>query len=176
MQRSPYAVAGVQMQPGMRMSVRSHVFVPDAEAGGEDQRQQYFAGANAAKASRGPVTVRWGFAVSLTAAVFLFMAILIGSRAVALDHLRDRIHDDNEQIKYTEGEIEALKEDVADAQDIMRISYVAEQQYDMIYANRADAVPVTAPQTRYERNETYLSGSREGSPLSPDHGMISGSR
>ena len=172
MQRSSYAVAGVQMQQGIRMNVRSHVFVPDAEAGGGDQRQQYFA--DTAKASREPVTVRWSFALCLAVAVFLFMAVLIGFRAVTLDRLSDRINDDNEQIQNTEGKIEALKDDVADAQDVMRIAYIAEQEYDMIRADQADVVPVKVPETR--NNDAYTSGSREGSPLSPDHGMISGSR
>ena len=60
MQKSTYAVAGVQMQPGMRMNVRSHVYMPDAEAGREDERQQYFAGSTTERISRQPVTIRKG--------------------------------------------------------------------------------------------------------------------
>ena len=39
-----YATAGVQMGAGIEMNVRSHVFIPDAEAGCEEVRSHYHAG------------------------------------------------------------------------------------------------------------------------------------
>lgn len=176
MQRSTYAVAGVQTQPGVRMNVRSHVFVPDAEAGDEDQRQQYFAGNAPVQASRQPLTIRKGFAAAVLLAAFFLMAVLAAGRAVSLNRLRSTLEAESREIQRTKNELSAVSLELADAQDAMRIAYMAEQQYNMVYADRANAVPVTAPDTRYGRNDPYISGSREGSPLSPDHGMISGSR
>lgn len=176
MQRSTYAVAGVQAQPGMRMNVRSHVFVPDAEAGDRDQRQQFFSGNETVRVSRQPVMLRKSFAVLLIAAALLFVVLSVVSRVVSLNNLRRTLDAESKLIQNTESEMHALNEQLAEAQDAMRIAYMAEQQFNMVFVNRSDAVPVTAPETRYDRNNTYLSGSREGSPLSPDHGMISGSR
>lgn len=176
MQRSAYATVGVQMQPGIRMNVRSNVFVPDAEAGGEDQRQQFFAGSHPAQGSRQPVTIRKGFAAVILLTAFFFMAVLIAGRAVSLNNLRVALSDSNQEILKTEDSLAALQRDIADAQDAMRIAYMAEQQFGMVYANQADAVPITAPETRYGQDASYLSGSRESSPLSQDLGMITGRR
>ena len=63
-----YAMAGVQLAPGIRMNVKSHVRVPDAEAGYESDRTPYYA------AETRPATARRAATISCTAGVvFLFV-------------------------------------------------------------------------------------------------------
>lgn len=175
MQRSTYAVAGVQLSPGVRMNVRSHVYIPDSEAGNPDDRQRYYAGGEPEPISRRPVTIRKSFALLLLLAAVLATAGLVMSRMVRMQNLRSVLSRNVTAIEQTESALDALQKDLADARSTVRIAYIAEQQFHMISANAVESVPVTAPDTRTARN-IYGSGFQGSSPLPSSLGMMSGSR
>lgn len=176
MQRSSYAIAGVQFQPGMRMNVRSHVRMPDAEAGTPDQRQQYFAEGEPVSVSRQPVMIRRSVALWILTLAVLAVMVFLGVKMGTLGDLRKKLTKAQTDLQATEVSLKEMDVKLADARSPVRISYVAEQEYHMISSKAVEPVQVTAPFTRDEQRNAYNSGSRENSPFSPGLGMISGSR
>lgn len=176
MQRSSYAIAGVQFQPGMRMNVRSHVRMPDAEAGTPDQRQQYFAEGAPVSISRQPLMIRRSLAVAVLVIAALVVMAILGVKMYTLYGLRNELSGNQQIFRETEAALAEMDLKVAEARSPVRISYAAEQEYHMISSSAVEPVPLTAPYTRYEQQNAYNSGSRENSPFSPSQGMIIGSR
>lgn len=177
MQRSSYAAAGVQLAPGICMNVRSHVYMPDSEAGYENDRQQYFAQGKETVISRNAPTIPTSYAVLLLAVVLGIFACLVGGRLIHRAQLSRSVSENSLQIAQTELSISQLNVDVAKARDSARIAYMAVQDIGMVAASGVESIPVTAPNTRPGSVEKqYTSGMLGSSPLSNGLEMISGSR
>ena len=167
-----YAMAGVQLAPGIRMNVKSHVRVPDAEAGYESDRTPYYA------AETRPATARRAATISCTAGVvFLFVVfaavgLLVVGRAARRAELSKSISAMESSISQTLKENSQLTVEVMEARDSARICYAAAQNLGMVASTGVEAVLVTAPETR----PAHESSPAEGSPLHAVQGIISGSR
>lgn len=168
-----YAMAGVQMMPNMRMNVRSHVYVPDAEAGCEQEgyRKPYYASQQAERPS-GPATVSYRVAIPFLVCLFLIFFGLAAGKLTKRMNLTNDINTMKTHITALTVENMVLQNEVILNRDQARISYLA-QNFGMVSANGVDTVPIIAPETRPQKTENSLLGS---SPLPGGHGMISGSR
>lgn len=168
-----YAMAGVQMAPNMRMNVRSHVYVPDAEAGCEQEgyRKPYYA-AQQAERPHGPLTVSYRVAIPFLVGLFLLFFGLTAGKLAQRVTLADEIDTMETHISALIVENLVLRNEVELNRDQARISYLA-QSFGMVSSNGVDTVPVIAPETRPQQIENSLTGN---SPLPGGHGMISGSR
>lgn len=167
-----YAMAGVQAMPGMRMNVRSHVYVPDAEAGEGSDRQPYYA-ASTRKAPRRAATIPANIGIIFLCAVFLAFAILVLNKACQRAELSKRISAMESGIAQTITDNSQLTLEVMAARDSSRICYAAAQEMGMVAATGVEAVQVMAPDTRPSRQNISLTGD---SPSPVWHGMITGSR
>ena len=170
-----YAAAGVQAMPGMRMNVRSHVHIPDAEAGSENRmdRQPYYACGPQKPVSNRCATIPTHVAILFLTAVFVFFGSLVLHKAVQRAQLSKDISAMETSIAKTLQDNTLLAVDVMEARDSSRICYEAAQRLGMVASSGMDAVPVQAPDTRPENNNYTLTAS---SPLTVQQGSISGSR
>ena len=75
-----YATAGVQMGAGIEMNVRSHVFIPDAEAGCEEVRSHYHAGYQVVRKKE--ITLSRNHAAILLLILAGILALIVGLKAV----------------------------------------------------------------------------------------------
>lgn len=167
-----YAMAGVQAMPGMRMNVRSHVHVPDAEAGHEGQWQPYYA-TETQKLPRRSATVPANVGIIFLCAVFLVFGILVLDKACQRAELSKNISAMENSITQTIIDNSQLTLQVMEARDSSRICYAAAQDLGMVAATGVDAIQVMAPETRPNIQTGSL---MENSPFSIEHGMITGSR
>lgn len=168
-----YAMAGVQMMPGMRMNVRSNVYVPDGEAGCEREgnRQPFYA-VQQAERPQMQLTVPYRVAIPLLVCLFLLFFGLIAGKLTQRMNLTNSINDMETNISTLTVANMALQQQVLQNRDQARISYLA-QELGMVSSIGVDTVPVIAPDTRPNTTQQSLTGS---SPLSGGHGIISGSR
>lgn len=167
-----YAMAGVQAMPGMRMNVRSHVHVPDAEAGYDGQRQPYYA-AETQRLPRRSATVPANVGIIFLCAVFLAFGIMVLDRACQRAELSKNISAMEGSIAQTIIDNSQLTLEVMEARDSSRICYAAAQDLGMVAATGVEAIQVMAPDTRPDIQAESLT---ENSPFSVEHGMITGSR
>ena len=169
-----YAMAGVQAMPGMRMNVRSHVYIPDAEVGydHEEGRQPYYAQGQCAVSKRA-LTIPANIGVIFLAAVFLFFGILVVGKAAQRAKLSREISAMETAIAQTLQDNTQLAVQVMEARDSSRICYAAAQNLGMVAATGVEAVPVEAPDTRPVNYNGSLTGN---SPFPAGHGVITGSR
>ena len=168
-----YAMAGVQMMPNIRMNVRSHVRVPDGEAGCEYEgyRQPYYAAVQTAS-SRIQPSIPYRVAIPFLVALFLLFFGLAAGKLTTRMNLTNDINDMDAHIKTLAVENYVLQNEVTTNRDLARISYLA-QDLGMLSSVGVESVPVIAPETRPQMTESSLTGS---SPLPGRHGIISGSR
>lgn len=167
-----YAMAGVQAMPGMRMNVRSHVHVPDAEAGYDGQQQPYYA-AETQRLPRRSATVPANVGIIFLCAVFLAFGIMVLDRACQRAELSKNISAMEGSIAQTIIDNSQLTLEVMEARDSSRICYAAAQDLGMVAATGVEAIQVMAPDTRPDIQAESLT---ENSPFSVEHGMITGSR
>lgn len=167
-----YAMAGVQAMPGMRMNVRSHVHVPDAEAGYDGQRQPYYA-AKTQRLPRRSATVPANVGIIFLCAVLLTFGIMVLDRACQRAELSKNISAMEGSIAQTIIDNSQLTLEVMEARDSSRICYAAAQDLGMVAATGVEAIQVMAPDTRPDIQTESLT---ENSPFSVEHGMITGSR
>lgn len=167
-----YATAGVQMAPGIQMNVRSHVFVPDAEAGSENQYSYYQAGAVVER--KQDVYISRNRAAVIILILFAVLALLVGAKGLQYARL-------NQRLRMTEIKIQEVKEanllnaaPLAEARDMNRIRYKATKEYGMVSIHSVESIPVIAPETR--GNPSYTNGLTADSPFADGYGMITGSR
>lgn len=170
-----YAAAGVQSTPGMRMNVRSHVRIPDAEAGSENrmERQPYYATGSQKPVSHRSATLPTHVALIFLTAVFVFFGSLVLHKAVQRAQLSKDISAMETSIAKTLQDNTLLAVDVMKARDSSRICYAAAQRLGMVASSGMEAVPVQAPDTRPVNNMYSMTVS---SPLAVQQGSISGSR
>lgn len=170
-----YAMAGVQAMPGMRMNVRSHVRIPDAEAGYDyqEERRPYFAQGPQHPVSRRSLTIPANIGVIFLAAVFLFFGILVVGKAATRASLSRKISAMEQSIAQTLQDNTQLAVEVMEARDSSRICYTAAQNLGMVAATGVEAVPVEAPNTRPANYNGSLTGN---SPFPGGLGVITGSR
>lgn len=168
-----YAMAGVQMMPGMRMNVRSNVYVPDGEAGSsrDQDRQPYYAVQQQEK-PRGQLTVPYRVAIPFLVCLFLLFFGLAAGKLTRRMNLTNDINAMETNISTLTVANAALQQQVIENRDQARISYLA-QELGMVSASGVETVPVIAPDTRPVETNQSLTGN---SPLPGGHGMISGSR
>lgn len=167
-----YATAGVQMMPGIEMNVRSHVFIPDAEAGSEQVRSSYRAESTVERKKEW--TLPRNVARMFLALVFVVLSIVVLTKCVQRNNLAASYRTTQASIESTEAENVMMTEKLAEARDINRIRYLASNQYKMVSAASVESIPVTAPVTRPANGNTY--GQAAASPFGSGHGMIAGSR
>ena len=170
-----YAMAGVPETPGVRMNVRSHVYVPDAEAGTDAERTPYYApSVRQVNVYRAPtVTRRIGYL--LICAVFVTFGFMIGSRLARRVALSSQIGDMSRAIVQTQQDNRQLTTQVLAARDSARISYAAVQNLGMVSANAVEEVQVTAPDTR-PNDQAYNRSQAANSPFAAGPSMITGRR
>lgn len=167
-----YATAGVQMMAGIEMNVRSHVFIPDAEAGSEGYRPSYRP--EQVVERKNELTLSRNAAALFLAIVFVIFGALVLHKCVERKALADNLAQTRTRIELVKQNIENQQQALTEARDINRIRYLATREYHMVSAESVDSIPVIAPETRIAYS--YTNGLVSGSPLEAGHGMISGSR
>lgn len=170
-----YAMAGVKVMPGMRMNVRSHVYVPDAEAGYDapDERRPYFAENPQMPVSRRSATIPTQIGVIFLCAVFVAFGLMVLNKSIKRAEVSKEISTMEQSIAKTLQDNTQLAVEVMEARDSARICYAAAQNLGMVAATGVDAVPIAAPETRPAVTANSL---LESSPLSGRYGAITGSR
>lgn len=173
--KSMYAMAGVQAMPGMRMNVRSHVHVPDAEVGYDAQaeRQPYFASDPQTPVSRRSATIPTQVGVIFLCAVFVAFGLMVLNKSAKRAELSKEISAMEQSIAQTLRDNTQLAVQVMEARDSARICYAAAQNLGMVAATGVDAVSIAAPETRPAASANGLTGN---SPFPAGYGTITGSR
>lgn len=167
-----YAIAGMQATPGIEMNVRSHVWVPDAEAGNESDRVPFYARQTQRRPARALTVPRYAGVIFLSA-VLIACAMLIAGRTSRIKAVSDQINQMEETIVRTAADNSQLAVEVAQARDSSRICYAAAQSLGMVASTGVEVQYVVAPNTRPVQVNT---AAVESSPFSIGHGTISGSR
>lgn len=167
-----YATAGVQMGPGIEMNVRSHVYIPDAEAGSEQVRSHYQAGTMPQQKKELKLTRNAAAMLLLVLAVIL--TIFMGTKALEYARLSGKYRDTVTRIESVNTANQNSAQALAEARDINRIRYLATTEYGMVSVKSVETIPVTAPATRAA--ESYTNGQPANSPFAGGQGIISGSR
>ncbi len=167
-----YATAGVQMGPGIQMNVRSHVFIPDAEAGSEQERSHYQAGNDLPRKKEMRLPMNAAFALILGLAVVL--ALFVGVKAHQYARLTGKYRETIACIDSVNSQNKENAKALAEARDMNRIRYLAATEYGMVSVKSVESIPVVAPATRTEAS--YTNGLTANSPFAEGHGIISGSR
>lgn len=170
-----YVAAGIQAMPGMAMNVRSHVRLPDSEAGCSwaQERQPYYA-SQVQRPSRRIVTVPINAALIFLCALFVLFGALAINKVSQKTEIAKRISAMESGIAQTQRDNKQLAVELSEARDSARISYAAAQSLGMISSAGVEAVQIEAPDTRPFENKT--SAQRDLSPNSGLSGMIAGSR
>lgn len=166
-----YATAGVQMGAGIEMNVRSHVFIPDAEAGREDIRSYFQAGNQVERKKE--ITMSRNRAAVLLLALAAVLALVIGIKALSYANLSGVYSDTMKRIEVVNQQNVDSTEKLAEARDSHRIRYRATSEFGMVPADAVESIPVVAPQTRPNQNTNGLTAE---SPFADGYGMLSGSR
>lgn len=168
-----YATAGVQLGAGIAMNVRSHVFIPDAEAGGTDDSRDYFQAGY--QVERKPeITLSRNRAAVLLLILAAVLALFIGIKAVRYAGMTDQYRGTLEKIESVNKMNASNTQALAQARDSHRIRYLATTEFGMIPADAVESIPVIAPQTRTHNNDTK--GLTAENPFADGYGMLSGSR
>ncbi len=165
-----YNVSGVQNAAGLCMNVRSHVTLPDADAGVEyDPREPFRTGEPVRAAKLRNCQVPVNLAALMLCALFVVFGIAIVGKAIRRAELSKDISAMRENIAITIQDNARLTLEVAAARDSAHISYLAVQNLGMVDSKSVEAVPVIAPETRpNQAAQTTQANSWDG--------MISGSR
>lgn len=167
-----YATAGVQMGAGIEMNVRSHVFIPDAEAGCEEVRSHYHAGYQVVRKKE--ITLSRNHAAILLLILAGILTLIVGLKAVRYAETTQEYRTTMNRIESTVKANEKSTEELAKARDSHRIRYLATTEYGMVPADTVESIPVVAPQTRTQNSNT--NGLTAEHPFADGYGMLSGSR
>lgn len=166
-----YATAGVQMSAGIEMNVRSHVYIPDAEAGNEDSRDYFQAGNQVERKKE--ITMSRNRAAVILLALAAVLALVIGIKALSYANLSGVYSDTMKRIEAVNQQNIDSAEKLAEARDSHRIRYRATSEFGMVPADAVESIPVVAPQTRPNQNTNGLTAEN---PFADGYGMLSGSR
>lgn len=167
-----YATAGIQQAPGIAMNVRSHVVIPDAEAGNREQRSHYRAEETVERSRE--LTLSRNVAHAFWAILAAVMCLFVLCKHIQRNNLAADLKTARDKTIVQHEELAKLDEKLTKARDDNRIRYSASNDYHMVTAESVVSIPVTAPVTRYANNLT--NGQTASSPLADGHGMIAGSR
>ncbi len=175
-QTARYNVSGVQTPADGWMHVRSHVTLPDAEAGGGwIQGREPFHATEVRRISRQrSFTVPFNGAALFLCLLFVAFGAAALSKAVKKAEITKNIVSMEESIDTTLRDNAELTLEVAAARDSAHISYLAVQNLGMIDSKTVEAVPVVAPETRPAK--TAQTTQVHSSFYDARDGMISGSR
>lgn len=166
-----YATAGVQMSAGIEMNVRSHVYIPDAEAGSENIRDYFQAGNQVERKKE--ITISRNRAAVMLLVLAAVLALVIGIKALSYANLSGTYSDTMERIEAINQQNINSAEELAKARDSHRIRYRATSEFGMVPADAVESIPVVAPQTRPNQNTNGLTAEH---PFADGYGMLSGSR
>lgn len=167
-----YATAGVQMSAGIEMNVRSHVFIPDAEAGSENSRNYYQAGPVVER--KPEITLSRNHAAMLLLVVALIVGVVLGVKALHYAKVTAEYQETLVKIENVVAETAKSAEQLAKARDTHRIRYRATTEFGMIPMDAVESIPVIAPQTR--TNNSSTNGLTANNPFADGYGILSGSR
>ena len=170
-----YASAGVQKNDFNRLRVQSHVYLPDATAGMEQdpQDRKAFVHDGPVPSSRRRFTVSRNAALIFLCVLFVVFGYQVLVRAVAKSQESKNISLMEQSIYNTILENQGYAVEVAQARDSSRICYRAVQELGMVSSAAVEAVPVVAPDTRPHDAYRYNTAAA-ASPSAA--GQISGSR
>lgn len=166
-----YATAGVQMSAGIEMNVRSHVFIPDAEAGSENIRSYFQAGNQVERKKE--ITISRNRAAVMLLILAGILALIIGIKALSYAQLSGTYNNTMDRIEAINKLNIESTEALANARDSHRIRYRATTEFGMVPADAVESIPVVAPQTRPNQNTNGLTAEH---PFADGYGMLSGSR
>ncbi len=168
-----YAQAGVHMNAGCMMNVRSHVSLPDAEAGRErDTDRQAYVHTGPVPSSKRVIRIPVKWVAAMLGVLVLIFVYRIGGKLNQRASETKQISSMEQAIVATIRENMDLEAKIAVCRDSSRICYRAVQELGMVSSAAVNAVPVTAPDTRpYEPKTVSTSAA---SPVAA--GLISGSR
>lgn len=142
----PYVTAGRQKSPYERMNVRSHVYVPDADAHADyDGRPTYTAPVKARhEAMR--ISMKT-VVVAVTVALFILGMLYISALSKRAGIYKEGQSIYNE-IQTLDRDIIVLKEQIAKAQEPNNLRYQASQRLGMINSEGKEPIEIYAPETR----------------------------
>ena len=160
-----YAVAGTQNMPGVRMNVRSHVYVPDGDAA---ERASFYAGTEPpVRRFRSP-SVRRTSAVVVLSLLAAFMVMHVAVKLYTRSEISKDISRMYDEIAATQLKSAELEQKVIAARDSVRICYLAVQQYGMVSEDGVQTYYL------YATREPYAGGTaRAASGYSPLTGQQS---
>ena len=149
-QKAPYSVSGVQTPSEGWMHVRSHVTVPDGEAGESWSlgREPYHATEVRRIRRQRSFTVPFNGAALFLCLLFVAFGAAALSKAAKKAEITRNIETMEESIVQAIQDTAELSLEVAAARDSAHISYLAVQNLGMIDSKTVEAVPVVAPETR----------------------------
>lgn len=168
-----YAQAGVHAPNSGMMNVRSHVILPDAEAGQDrDEERRAYVHTGPVPSSKRVVRIPVKWAVLILGALVLFFVFRIGGKLSQRASETKQISSMEQAIVATIRENMDMEAKIAKCRDSSRICYKAVQELGMVSSAAVTAVPVTAPDTR--PFEPKAISTAAASPVAA--GLISGSR
>lgn len=148
-----YAVAGTQGMPGIRMNVRSSVYVPDGDV---DERASFYAGTETpVRRFRSPTVTRksaWMFLFILFVGMSLFVAVRLYERSGISKDI-SRMY---REIAATAQTTSELEKRVNAARDSARICYLAVQEHGMVSEDGVETFYL------YASRDPYGGGSLNG--------------
>ncbi len=150
-----YAVAGTQSMPGVRMNVRSSVYVPDGDDAG---RASFYAGTEPpARRFRSPtVTRRSGFI--FLAALTLVMIFTVATKLYERSEISKAITQMYQEITATALKTQELEQQVIAARDSTRICYLAVQKFGMVSEDGVETFYLYASREPYGGGSYQIAG------------------
>lgn len=158
----PYAVAGEQHIPGVRMNVRSNVYVPGGDVGA---REAFYAGTDTPPRRRGAPTVRKSFAIVFLAAIACVMLALVTSALTQRARLSAEITGLYADIAATNDESVRLSNKVVEARDSMRICILAVQRFGMVSEEGVPTHYLHASSAPYDGSDRVFGSHADNSPI-----------
>lgn len=161
----PYVAAGRQDSPYERMSVRSHVYVPDADARADYDGRNVYTAPTAARREPMRISLK---TVVITVAVTLFIFCMLYIAAVSK---RAGIYKEAQsiynEIQSLDREMIVLKEEIAKAQEPNNLRYQASQRLGMINSEGMEPIEIYAPETRPGTAVPSLAAGQDRASLNP---------
>ncbi len=161
-----YAVAGTQGMPGIRMNVRSSVYVPDGDAA---QRASFYAGKEPPARKHKSLTVTRKSACIFLSLLTIVMFFSVATKLYERSQISKDITRMYQEIAATTIKTQELEKQVIAARDSVRICYLAVQQYGMVSEEGVQTFYLYASRDPYDGNAAY----RQSADHSPVTGMQS---
>ncbi len=143
---SQYAMSGAQPVPRQRITVSSHVFIQDGDAGAA--QKIYQATQDEIKSNQKKLSLPMRTALLILGAGVLAILIALMCFTAQKIALEQQISSMNKVIETIEAENHELDIQLVSARDSAIISYKAVQELGMVSAETAETYYVTAPDTR----------------------------